>query len=358
MKVAIIGPGILHIPPRSWGAVEIIIWNHKLYLERLGHQVDVYNSTDLPAVARAINQKAYDFVHLQYDVYTGFFNAHLTKPFCVTSHYGNLPTPNLWENPYPVFFLQSFSTPGVICLSAKIRALYEQPGYANYLGVLRNGVEFDKFTFTDRGNKKAVCIGNIQPRKRQALLATFADGKVPIDFVGPNPAVSLTDIDSIEGSIDVFSGHKELTFAPHDTCTYLGSWTKEEIYARLSSYSCLVLLSVSEADPLVVKEALAAGLSVIVSESASANLDARDFVTILKEEDMNEVAVVSAIREAIARNNKQRRAIRAYAKEKFDYSVIVLEYLKLIDEFSRYVASRPTVRTSAARDTAFPWILK
>ena len=34
MKVTIIGPGFGNIPPNGWGAVEIIIWNLKLYLEK------------------------------------------------------------------------------------------------------------------------------------------------------------------------------------------------------------------------------------------------------------------------------------------------------------------------------------
>ena len=33
MKVAIVGPGIMPIPPTGWGAVEILIWDQKLALE-------------------------------------------------------------------------------------------------------------------------------------------------------------------------------------------------------------------------------------------------------------------------------------------------------------------------------------
>jgi glycosyltransferase involved in cell wall biosynthesis len=341
MKLALIGPGILNIPPRTWGAVEIIIWNHKVYLEQLGHEVDIYNSTDLASVAREINDKEYDFIHLQYDAYTGFFNAHLTKPFCVTSHYGNLPNPNLWENPYPVFFMHAFATPGIICLSDRIRDVYYQCGYTKYLAVLRNGVEFDKFAFDPVGNGKAVCIGNIQPRKRQAMLANFAKDKVQIDFVGPNPAVTVSDIDSIGGTIDIFSGFKEKGFAENSTCRYLGSWSKQEIYTRLTEYSCLVLLSVSEADPLVVKEALAAGLSIIVSEHASANLDEREFITVIPEKDMDADTVVAAIEAATSRNGQFRTEIREYARTKFDYKVVVHDYIKIMEHFTSHMASLP-----------------
>jgi glycosyltransferase involved in cell wall biosynthesis len=336
MKIAVIGPGILNIPPKNWGAVEIIIWNHKIYLEQLGHQVDIYNSTDLYSVAEKINAREYDFIHLQYDAYTGFFNEHLEKPFCLTSHYGNLPNPNLWENPYPLFFTQAFSTQGIICLSHQIRDIYDKFGYTHHLAVQRNGVEFDKFSFNPKGNGKALCVGNIQPRKRQAMLANFAKDKVRIDFVGPNPAVSVSDIDSIEGKIDIFSGFQERNFSENSTCTYLGSWSREEVHARMTEYSCLVLLSISEADPLVVKEALAAGLSLVVSENATANLDEREYITVIPEKNMDEETVVGAIQEAIARNDSFRNVVREYAKTKFDYKVVVHDYLKVMEGFINY----------------------
>ena len=37
MKLSIIGPGIMPIPPQGWGAVEILIWDLKCAYEELGH---------------------------------------------------------------------------------------------------------------------------------------------------------------------------------------------------------------------------------------------------------------------------------------------------------------------------------
>ena len=44
MKISIVGPGIMPIPPTGWGAVEILIWDQKLALEKLGHEVDIINT--------------------------------------------------------------------------------------------------------------------------------------------------------------------------------------------------------------------------------------------------------------------------------------------------------------------------
>src|SRR5574343_653231 len=41
MRIAQINLGLISIPPKSWGAIEKVIWNYKLQLEKLGHTVDV-----------------------------------------------------------------------------------------------------------------------------------------------------------------------------------------------------------------------------------------------------------------------------------------------------------------------------
>lgn len=41
MKIALIQNGGISIPPKGWGAIELITWEYKMGLERLGHQVDI-----------------------------------------------------------------------------------------------------------------------------------------------------------------------------------------------------------------------------------------------------------------------------------------------------------------------------
>lgn len=47
MKIAQINLGLISIPPKSWGAIEKVIWNYKLQLEKLGHTVDVVYPNEL-----------------------------------------------------------------------------------------------------------------------------------------------------------------------------------------------------------------------------------------------------------------------------------------------------------------------
>ena len=46
MKISIIGPGIMPIPPTGWGAVETLIWDMRNALIALGHDVDIINLRD------------------------------------------------------------------------------------------------------------------------------------------------------------------------------------------------------------------------------------------------------------------------------------------------------------------------
>ena len=59
MKIALINLGTIEIPPKSWGAIEKIIWNYKLQLEKLGHTVDIV----FPWEIMENGKQKYDIVH-------------------------------------------------------------------------------------------------------------------------------------------------------------------------------------------------------------------------------------------------------------------------------------------------------
>ena len=59
MKIALINLGLIEIPPKSWGAIEKIIWNYKIQLEKLGHQVEIV----YPSEIMENGKQKYDIVH-------------------------------------------------------------------------------------------------------------------------------------------------------------------------------------------------------------------------------------------------------------------------------------------------------
>lgn len=312
MRIAFIGPGIMPIPSNKWGAVESIIWQYKLSLEKLGHQVDIYNDAHLPNILEPIHNGGYDIVHSHYDEHVPFLNQCLEVPFISTTHFGYIHQPAMWGGYYGQIFKDTLNAPAILALSPAIQDLYLKSGYKGKISYLRNGAEVSKFQTSSKGNGRAICVGKVESRKCQEILSWMCRDKVNIDFVGP-----LGNARVVESN----------------TVRYLGEWSKDELYSELRNYSTLVLISGGEAAPLVVPEGLAAGLSIVVNDRAAANLDSlHPFISILADWDLNGDTIVNAINNSIKSNDMYRNEIRQYAEDHFDWDNIAKEY---IDEVSR-----------------------
>ncbi len=85
---------------------------------------------------------------------------------------------------------------------------------------------------------------------------------------------------------------------------------------------------------MVCVEALMAGLGLVISELAAANLDLnKKFITIIPEDKINDGKFVAqAIRDNREFSVANREEIRAYALNNFDYNVIVDNYLKIVEK--------------------------
>ena len=70
MKIALIGPGIMEIPPPKWGAVEMLIWDYAIILKDLGHRVQIINTPDKELIKFEVEHGQFDIVHLHYDVFS------------------------------------------------------------------------------------------------------------------------------------------------------------------------------------------------------------------------------------------------------------------------------------------------
>ena len=107
----------------------------------------------------------------------------------------------------------------------------------------------------------------------------------------------------------------------------MGEWDKHTLYKNLTEYGNLVLLSDGEAHPLVCMEAFAAGLGIVVSEWATANLDLKkEFITVIPEDHIHNTKYVEHM---IAKNREysihNRKEILDYAKG-FEWCRILSDY--------------------------------
>ena len=116
MKIVLVGPGIMPIPPTGWGAVEILIWDTKNALEKLGHKVKIINTKDGRQIIDQINEFRPHFVHVHYDEFIPII-PYIQYPCAITSHFGYLERPEMFNGYVNVLNAFTKIKPNVFCLS-------------------------------------------------------------------------------------------------------------------------------------------------------------------------------------------------------------------------------------------------
>ncbi len=304
MRFSIIGPATA-IPPVGWGAVESLIWDYKLTLDKLGHEVDIINISSPREIIKRINEFRPDFVHIHYDDWVVLY-PYVQYPCACTTHFAYLEQSHKMNGYGQIFGQFQKTRPNVFCLSEGIQKAYHILGDIpkDKLYIVPNGVNLELFRTTDTPEfpDRSIYLAKVDYRKRQH---------------------KFQSIDSL-----FFAGNiADKKFNPNKN--YLGEWKKEYLHDYLTDYGNLVLLSDGEAHSLVIMEAFASGLGVVVSEFAQANLDTdREFITVIPE---SKIVDVEFVEYAIIKNREysvsHREEILEYAKE-FDWtSVLQKHYL-------------------------------
>lgn len=306
MKIAMLGLGSQPIPPPARGAIESIIWAYTTGLRNRGHEVEILNVRPgrvALALPRLLARGGFDWIWV---------------------HHGRMVRwANLWGRLFgvdvvhtshrPVTDLEGLDWDTVRRIRMGARARHQLALIPELLLTNRvlnlscrvahapNGVETGAFRVAPQGNGRAICVGGISARKRQDQIArSLAGTGLVCDFVGPvdHPGPETARVEALP--------------------EYKGEWTGEMLRQGLTDYSVFVLYSRSEAaQPLVVGEALAAGLSVVLSPESARHLDrSLPFVTIVHREE----EIAGAISAAAARNAELRPQIVDYARGTWDWA--------------------------------------
>jgi glycosyltransferase involved in cell wall biosynthesis len=314
MKISIIGPGIMPIPPKGWGAVESLIWDYYQELSKLGQEVQIVNTSNHQEIINQVNSFSPDFVHLQYDDLYQVLPYINCKNKAATSHFGYLEQQNLYGGYWNIFNGFVNGDFNIFCLSEGIAEIYKKSGVSDSrIYVTPNGARYDLFEYSEipKNPEKSIYLAKITDRKKQYLYQNLEF----IDFVG-----NMDD--------NRFDSSRS---------NYLGEWDKPTLYRNLTDYSNLVLLSDGEAHPLVCCEALMCGLGLVISECSSANLDTNlPFIDVISNEKINDINYLSQV---ILSNQKKslslREEIRKYGIENFSWESIVKKYLNTIESSIR-----------------------
>lgn len=297
-----VGLGQNQIPPVGWGAVEILIWDYKQILEKMGHELIVVNTPDRNEIIRICNLENPDFIHIQYDVFWDICESFNCKNVAITSHYGYIDQENKYDPGYSQIFngFLSFTNTKIFALSHSNAEKYLKYGFdPNRIKVVPNGVRSDLFRFSSKCEypDRSIYLAKIEPRKRQSSFHNISN----LYFAGRNSDVQ-------------YNGNN-----------HLGEWNKDYLYDNLTRYANLVLLSDGEAHPLVCMEAMSAGLGLVLSEWSTANLDLDlPFIDVIPEYRINDITYI----EDVIRSNREksitmREEIRNYVTENFSWEKII-----------------------------------
>lgn len=306
MKIALIAPGEISIPTTGWGALETVVWHQCSELNNRGHQAVIMNNSDAKTTYEQIASFNPDVVHLHYGKHYELL-PHINCKKIITNHDGSF----INSLPFHENIMRKFmyDCEFFILTTLEYNLLRKIGFSASKIKILPNGVDNKLFVTKAKAiyPDTSICLGKIDQRKNQAKLQKL---NLNIAFVGQNSDSNFNPLDS----------------------QYLGPWSREEVYNKLTDFSNLVLLSQSELQPLVCLEALSAGLGLVISETSAQNLDTSlDFITVVPNDQLDNVQYIS---NAILKNrqicqNTDRATITNYAKS-FDWTNIITKYEKYL----------------------------
>ncbi len=319
MKVALVGPGIIEIPPKGWGAVESLIWDYATELGELGHEGSIINTPDRDQIIRELTAEPFDYIHVHYDVFYDMMDLiHEKCPnakLAISSHYPYIDQAD--RHPHDGYdkiykWLINNDKYYNFCISYKDYETYKRDGAPlDKLLVCPNGAQHRDYNFQEKPDKPdwTLYLAKIEPRKRQHVY----QGIYGIEFVG-----HYTDTTSFNPKLK----------------DYLGEWDHKYKLQHVTDYGNMLLLSDGEnGTPLVIKEALIAGLGVVISKYAAHDLDkSLPFVTVVPDDKWNDIEYVS---KELKRNREisvtMRKDIRQYGVDNFSWQVLVKKYVENIE---------------------------
>jgi len=319
------------IPPSGHGAVEILIWDYFLELTNQGHQVDIINiirkthqdqsSPYTPYcmnLINTVNSGNYDFVHLHYDCLYNILPFLTCRNLGITSHYPYIEKieKHASDGFSPIFsgmcrMTHSGGSSGsqihIFAISRKDMNAFIFSGGANKdcVFLLLNGAnhrEIKPVNYLEKTElNKSIYIAKVEERKQQHVYY-----KIPnIDFYG-----------SCNNSFKTLDCYK-------------GEPSRKELMKKLANYGNLILLSNGEnGTPLVVKEALMAGIPIVINKYSADDLDTTlPFIDVIPDEKLNDLEYIQMIIEENIKKQNQQEDVRNYAITNFSWEILTKKYI-------------------------------
>jgi hypothetical protein len=309
MKILLVGPGIIPIPPNGFGAVEKLIWEYYLELQKLGHEVEIINSPNRQEIIKKSKELDWDIVHVHYDCFYDILPLLRGKKIIISSHYPYIDQVqrHQYDDYHKIFkfMIEHAQYYPIFAVSAKDKETYINWGTApTNIHLMINGIDPNPFVFAAEPiwKNQTVTLGQINERKRQYL--SFSIDRVK--YIGKGP-----------------STHPN----------YLGEVADYTKHSCLTNFANMLLLTNGEnSTPLAIKEGLIAGLGIVTTEAAASELDRScKFITILSERDIQNPKIISEALEANAQISlSMREEIRSYGMQ-WSWDHLIPKYVENLE---------------------------
>lgn len=314
MRICQVTPGLISIPPNGWGAIEKIIWEYKLSLERLGHTCDIKYLDN-------VDVKNYDVIHIHV-ANLALLASERGIPYVFTMHdhhteiYG--PDSFLYKQNR-----EAIEKSIVSFVPAKHLVSYFNSERVKYL---RHGVNTSFFTPGNPVDKrhKLLCIGknglasNMSIDRKGFIFAIEAARKHDLSLTIAGPSANKEFFE------------KNLDYKPYDKVNFVYDMAEDELVKLYQDHTIFLHPSAVEAGHpnLTLMESLACAVPVVSTYDS-------DALPGMVKIECNVDSVYTGIGDAMNNWNKLRLDAVNYAKNNdWNYVVddLIVDYRKL-DEY-------------------------
>ena len=300
MRVALVGPGTVSIPPPGWGATERVIWNIHQHGRDAGFDSLVVNSKRARAVVAALTEFQPDVIHLHADWRFPACLWYLLRcptPLVMTSH-----NPRL-GSAIPREVAPSIEAADTVialnpAIEQRLRAVR-----GDRVRYIPNGVDSRVFRPLAKKPGTVAAVGKNRRRKRFVQIARFFLERPEYHLTLCGPGMRARP------------GERGPVIPTGPNITLLEEQPEGEVARLLGESEYFVHLCEEEASPLVVREAMAAACRVWTVEPNA--------------QDVTNVALVWD--DAISDPELGQRAARE-ARDSFDWSIITSRHAETYEQ--------------------------
>jgi len=291
LRIAQLAPPWLSVPPKKYGGTELIASYLTEGLVKKGHDVTLFASGDSKTKAKLISafpkalywekvnwadtyhpllhaiscfkkENDFDIIHNHFS-YMGLSLSILAKTKVITTYHGDIGAVTRAKN-IKFDILKKIKNHPFVSISNSQRRI--KGVKLNFVGTIYNGIDVEKFKFSENPKSYVIWMGRITPKK--GILEAIEIAKrigLPLKMAAKIDKNHLPDIEFYEKKVKPLIDGKKVIFLGE-----IGGYKAKSDFFK-NAVALINPIKWNEPFGLVMAEAMACGTPVIVFDKGSAN---------------------------------------------------------------------------------------